>query len=229
MAGLGSRFFENGYKTIKYLLNINGTSIIEQILTNFDNKEKTLLILNRRNKDFSKINEILLKLKYKNFDIVEVGDTDGQLTTVIEGYNKSRFKNENEPIWIWNGDTIRLEKLPVDLFDKKNDIDAFIEVFNETGSHWSFVDKLGIVNTVIEKKRISNYCSSGLYGFRNFNQIISYYDNNKIEKVKGELFVSSVFNNLISEEKHVFAFYTSREKFLLCGTPSEYENSKKSI
>ena len=225
IAGKGNRFKENGYLISKYLLLIKNKPIIEHILSFFNPSKETLIILNKAAGHKSQMLNILNNLKFKNYDVVEVGDTDGQLSTVMQGFLISKFASYNGCVWIFNGDTIRTKHMPYELFNNKNN-DAFIEVFKENGEHWSFVDKLGDVSMVVEKERISDLCSTGLYGFRDISDLKYYYKNGLVMKSKGELYVSSLYNNFLDDKKSVWSFLTSRKAFHLCGTPVEYENSK---
>lgn len=221
IAGKGNRFKIAGYKTAKYLLPFKGKPIIEHILYYFDRNNSTLLISNKNDKNKTKLNETLEKMGFTDFEVIEIGDTDGQLTSVIKGVKKSKYRNYNGPFWIYNGDTIRKKALPNNLFEKIS-CEGYIEVFKESGDHWSFVDSLGLISRVTEKDRISEYCSTGLYGFRELQRIIKYVDEGSVLKLKNELYVSGIFENILNEGLKVWAFESNRNDFLLCGTPEEY-------
>lgn len=222
IAGKGSRFKTAGYKTAKYLLPVSGKPVIEHILSYFDKTIPTLLILNAQDSNKEIIERVLKDLGFEDFQVVEIYDTDGQLTSVVEGVMSSKYFNYQGPAWIYNGDTIRKKKLPYALLSN-NESEGFIEVFKEKGSHWSFVDSLGIISTITEKERISEYCCTGLYGFKNFNRIIQYVRNGNVAKLRNELYVSGVFQNIMDDDMTVWAFESDRNEFLLCGTPNEYE------
>jgi len=222
IAGKGSRFRSSGYTTAKYLLPVLGKSIIEHILSYFDKTRSTLIILNEQDSNKKQIERILKALDYKDFQVVEIADTNGQLTSVVNGVMKSKFYDYDGPAWIYNGDTIRKKELPYSFFEN-NDSEGFIEVFKEEGSHWSFVDSLGRISKITEKDRISEYCCSGLYGFKNLNRVIEYVRNGNVAKLKNELYVSGVYQNIMDDNMTVWAFESDRTDFLLCGTPKEYE------
>jgi dTDP-glucose pyrophosphorylase len=222
IAGKGSRFKSTGYTTAKYLLPVSGKPVIEHILSYFDKTIPTLLILNVQDANKNKIESVLEALDFEDFQVVEIEDTDGQLTSVAEGVMTSKYNNYDGPAWIYNGDTIRMKELPYSLLSN-NDSEGFIEVFKEEGSHWSFVDSLGVISIITEKDRISEYCCTGLYGFKNLNRIMGYVRNGNVEKLKNELYVSGVFQNIMDDNMTVWAFESDRNEFLLCGTPNEYE------
>jgi dTDP-glucose pyrophosphorylase len=223
IAGKGSRFKSAGYTTAKYLLPVSGKPIIEHILSYFDRKVPTLLILNKEDKNIEEIENILKSCDFRDFQVVEIDFTNGQLTSVINGIKTSKYCDYDGPVWIYNGDTIRKKKIPYLLF-KKDNFDGFIEVFKEEGTHWSFVDSLGEVSRITEKERISEYCCTGLYGFKNISRIIRYLKTGSVVKLKNEMYVSGVYQNLIDDNLRVYAFESDRKDFLLCGTPEEYNN-----
>ena len=222
IAGKGSRFKAAGYTTAKYLLPVSGKSVIEHILSYFDKSKPTLLILNQQDFNKKRIERILKALDFEDFQVLEIDDTDGQLTSVVEGLMISKYHNYDGPAWIYNGDTIRMKELPYSLLSN-NDSEGFIEVFKEEGSHWSFVDSLGKISRITEKNRISSYCCTGLYGFKNLNRVIQYVRNGNVAKLKNELYVSGVFQNIMDDNMTVWAFESDRHEFLLCGTPNEYQ------
>ena len=222
IAGKGSRFRSAGYTTAKYLLPVLGKPIIEHILSYFDKTKPTLLILNEQDSNKKKVERILKALNYEDFQVVEIADTNGQLTSVVNGIMNSKFSDYDGPVWIYNGDTIRKKELPYSLFTN-NSAEAFIEVFIELGDHWSFVDSLGVVSRITEKDRISNFCCTGLYGFKSLSRIINYMNARKVVKLKNELYVSGVFQNYLDDSLGVWAFDSDRSDFLLCGTPEEYD------
>lgn len=227
IAGNSSRFFNQGYDVVKYLLPLGKRTLIGRILNELDKKRSTLVILNSKFSSLSTIENCMEDLGFEDYEVVEIDQTNGQLMSVVEGVAKSRFKEYSEECWIFNGDTVRFGELPFELFRKKPEVDAFIEVFRQPGSHWSFVDKLGNVGVVSEKERISELCSTGLYGFRSLKTMTKFYNSSSFKLMKGESYVSSVFHQYMSENRTVWAFETPSENFLLCGTPSEYEEAKK--
>ena len=105
-----------------------------------------------------------------------------------------------------------------------NDTDGLIEVFNQDGDHWSFTDKLGKVGYVTEKKRISNFCSTGLYGFRSVSLFLKF--SNKVKLTNNEKYIIPIYNELIKEKYNVTSFLSKFNNFTLCGTPMEYELNK---
>jgi len=223
IAGESSRFFKAGYKEVKYKLSLfNSKSILWHILSYIDRREKIILVTNKKFKDSIWLEDLLNNLAFLSYDIIEVDSTDGQLTSASLGLENSKFDKEKikkEPLIIYNGDTIR--HIPFN-FNLKN-IDGYIEVFKESGDHWSFVDKLGDVSKVKEKERISSYCSTGIYGFSSVDLFLKYSKRSKL--IKKERYIAPLYNELIQDGLKVHSSLSERSCFTLCGTPEEYKET----
>lgn len=222
LAGNSKRFFDKGYKIVKYKLKIEKVTIIEKILEFIPKNEKIIIVLNRKFDDYIFIQNIMIKLNFKKFKIIEINDTRGQLETVYLGLiNSKGFWNSNENLTIYNGDTIRLLNNWI-----YEDCDGLIEVFKTEGDHWSFVDTIGIVNKVEEKNRISEFCSSGLYYFKSIKLIIDNF-NPYVSNNENELFIAPFYNYLIKKNYLIKSELTTKNNFIFCGTPEEYCQSIK--
>jgi hypothetical protein len=222
LAGLAKRFFDEGYTIVKYKLPYNNTNVIESIFSYLPKDEKLLLILNKQFNDYSYFNFFLKKEGFLNFHIVQIDSTRGQYETVELGLNLCQnFWTPNERMTIYNGDTIRKRK---EWF--YNDCDGYIEVFLSDGNHWSFVDKIGIVKKVVEKNRISDYCSSGLYYFRTIDFFLRYKELYFLEKIGlSEFFIAPYYNILIENSFKICSGLVNKTDFVFCGTPQEYLKS----
>lgn len=226
LAGDSSRFFREGYTEVKYKLLYDGRSIIESILAYIPRDLKVLIITNEKYEDVQFCTNILEKMGFNQFQVVEIQSTKGQLETLVLGLKLvDDFYNPEESLSVYNGDTIRKSQV-WEGFEG----DGYIEVFESEGSHWSFVDRLGKVNQVVEKNRISNYCSSGLYYFKKIDMVLTNYDAYKTNGVKeNELFVAPFYNFLIQNDFEIFSSNLSLDSFVFCGTPTEYNNSLLSL
>jgi len=221
LAGSSNRFFTAGYKIVKYKLPFKNSTVIENILSFVPQNIKLLIILNKKFNDLDFLHNILISSNFKSFKIVEINDTAGQLETVFNGLIEAKnFVDNSDSVTIFNGDTIR-KIHNWENFDGEGSIETFI---NE-GDHWSFVDKIGKVNIVTEKVRISSYCSTGLYYFKDVNMILDNYVNYQKIVKEGELYVAPFYNYLISQNKQIFSFLADKNNFVFCGTPVEYQES----
>ena len=216
LAGDSKRFFNKNYNMVKYKLPYNGSNIISQILKYIPKDESLVVVLNKKFNDFSFIEEILKK-NFSNFQILEIENTRGQLETLYFSLNKISFDKEDKLI-VYNGDTIRKDKNWENFPG-----DGCIEVFSGEGNHWSYIDNLKQVKKVAEKKRISNYCSSGLYYFRTIKLFLENYQSYKSNK--DELFISEYYNHLIDLGYKIKGKKIDIRKLVFLGTPEEYEKN----
>lgn len=220
LAGDSSRFFKAGFTIVKYKLLLEKKSVIELILGYIPRDQKILIVLNKKFKDLEFISNLLLSMNFLSFKVVEIDKTSGQFeTTILALEEASDFWVESDPLTIYNGDTIR--KSNVWEFDN---CDGFIEVFESEGLHWSFVDKIGKVDLVTEKKRISSFCSSGLYYFKHIKFILE-IRNEYLGYNLGELFIAPCYNLLIKKGLYIKSDKVDKSRFVFCGTPNEYKDA----
>ena len=220
LAGDSSRFFTAGYTIVKYKLPFSDATVIESILNYIPRTEKLLIVLNRKFNDVNFMVEILTSMNFINFRVVALEAKRGQFETVIKGLQAiPDFWNENEYITIFNGDTIRRSTN----WNFK-DCDGYIEVFEDEGTHWSFVDSIGIVSRVTEKDRISAYCSSGLYFFKSIHLILENMGT-YLASMNKEIYIAPFYNFLIQRGYLVMSGLVEKETFIFCGTPAEYQFS----
>ena len=226
LAGDSSRFFKAGYEEVKYKLIYHGKSILESILDYIPRDKKILIVTNEKHNDKFFCSELLGKMNFIDFSVVEIRSTIGQLETLINGLLKCKnFYDSDETLTVFNGDTIRKSK-SWDEFEG----DGYIEVFESEGLHWSFVDVIGRVNRVVEKKRISNFCSSGLYYFKNISIVLNNFEEYKNTVIQeSELFIAPFYNFLINKNFDIYSSKLELEAFVFCGTPLEYQKSILSL
>lgn len=224
LAGKGTRFRNAGYETPKFLLELGKRAILEWQLSEMDVSVPTLLILNYSDDVMTEVYGFMKSLRFVDFDIVQIGDTEGQMESVYEGLKKSKYFNRDYSAFIFNGDTIRLGRFPFSLFFE-SESEIFVEVFEQGGTHWSFVDSLGKVGTISEKVRISSLCSTGLYGFRSTKKMCSTFSKLKPKKA-AEYYVSALISVMLEDSAEVESFLSSSDNFFNCGTPEEYLSTK---
>jgi len=230
IAGKSTRFFQTGYREYKFLLPFNNKSILEHILFSFEKYFKIYPFIIIIRKDFddltkNKIISIIKNSGILDWQIVEVFETRGQAETVYEGI---KDHNINTPLYIWNGDTIRLIDLPI----IDDNVDGLIEVFVAEGSQWSFAnidEDLNVLN-VAEKKRISPYCSSGLYYFKSIEIYKYLYDLYISEEdiwYAQEPYIAPMYNKALEINLKIKGSIKDFSDFIFCGNPKEYEDVTK--
>jgi dTDP-glucose pyrophosphorylase len=220
LAGDSTRFFNSGFKVVKYKLMLGSLSVIERILNYIPRNEKILIVLNSKFNDYIFFLDLLLSMSFINFHIVEIDKTKGQFESVILGlYKSTNFWNELDSLTVYNGDTIR----KANSWKFKN-CDGYLEVFESEGTHWSFVDKIGKITKVTEKNRISSYCSSGLYFFKHIKFILE-FQKKYLETNTRESYIAPYYNLLLDKGMNVQSGLVNINNFIFCGTPEEYKES----
>ncbi|EIT7143529.1 glycosyltransferase family 2 protein [Vibrio vulnificus] len=233
MAGLSSRFYKAGYVKPKYMLEANGNTLFAHSVNSFKKYFSTELFIfvirdvcDTNSFVIQQLNEIGV-LHYKI--IVLENETRGQAETVYES-----LKNlpRDESITIFNIDTFRPNFIFPD-FDES--IDGYLEVFIGDGENWSFAkteneNSTKVIETA-EKRKISNYCCTGLYYFKTIesylDSYLKYIDLPFDEWEKGELYIAPLYNSLIRDGKNIHVKIINREDVIFCGVPEEYLEFKK--
>ena len=222
MAGYNTRFHDVGFDIPKYLLPWNGTTIIHDIIQNLGETHQTVLVANKRDVYFKdQLLETIKPLGLEEQNILYIGDTKGQAHTAAVGIGQ--LYDDNIPTFIHNADTIVAGRSLDLIADSMNDLyDAYIDVFVGNSPKYSYVRAFEeIVLEIVEKKQISPYASSGLYGFLTGNMYMSYY-NSLIQK-DHELYVADVIQNMIGAGKQVFMNgLGNNQETTVLGSPQEY-------
>ena len=222
MAGNSSRFKNGGYKLQKYELPIWEYNLFVASVLSFKNYFDTdhFIFITRSDHNNSEfINKSLSNLKINSFQVVKLDfETSGQAHTVYEGLKKLHLNKFDQQLYIFNIDTIRPN------FKKPKNLKNFLEVTNLIGENWSFakIDKNNNVTQTTEKKRISDFCSTGLYGFESSKIFINFFQDYS-NKYKRESYVAPMYNLLIKRNIIVKINEINQDEVFFAGTPSEYE------
>lgn len=232
MAGQSRRFFEAGYTRPKYMLPLLGKTLFDWSVLSFRKyftSEHFVFVVRDIFETPKFVAQSCENLGLNSYEIIILDrETEGQAETVFLGISGTKHRSSTmEHLLIFNIDTIR----PGFHFPGKV-YDGYIEVFKAEGGHWSFVepvDNTSFVKRTTEKERISDLCSTGIYGFRDTDLFLhAYYtEKNAVHRLSQELFVAPIYNHLIKEGAQI-SFYEVPEPSVICsGTPAEYETLLK--
>lgn len=222
MAGLSSRFAKSGYTLPKYMLYVDNKSLFRLAVESFERyfKLSKFTFICRDvycTKQFIE-NECKL-IGIDNYNIVTVEPTSGQAETVYIGIKEL---NKNEDILIFNIDTFRPNYIFPD-----NVGDGYLECFIGEGQNWSYAKtKDGTVYSDVvetaEKCEISNFCSTGIYYFKNIcNFEKSFLECN--DNINNERYVAPLYNCMIKDGKQIKVNLIDKSDVIFCGTPEEYK------
>ena len=222
MAGYNTRFHDVGFDIPKYLLPWNGTTIIHDIIQNLGETHQTVLVANKRDVYFKdQLLETIKPLGLNESNILYIGDTKGQAHTAAVGIGQ--LHEMELQTFIHNADTIVKGRSLGSIADSMNDMyDAYIDVFVGNSPKYSYVRAFEeTVLEIVEKKQISPYASSGLYGFLTASMYMSYYDS-LIQKVH-ELYIADVIQNMIGAGRKAFMNgLGNNQETIVLGSPQEY-------
>jgi dTDP-glucose pyrophosphorylase len=221
MAGYNTRFHDVGFDIPKYLLPWNGTTIIHDILKNFGDVHQTVLVANKRDVYFKEqLLEEIRPLGLNENNILYIGDTKGQAHTAEIGI--TQLLRSSLPTFIHNADTIVTGRNLGMISNLLNHYEAYIDVFVGNSPKYSYVRAYeDTVLEIVEKKQISPYASSGLYGFSSANLYKQFY--NRCVQQNEELYISDVIQKMISATKKVFMnSLGGNQDTIVLGSPQEY-------
>lgn len=229
MAGLSSRFTRAGYDRPKWMLPLAGRPLFDWSLMGFREslERETCLIIHLANpevSDFVRARTQALGIRHAEF-VSLPEPTRGQADTVAAGLAEAQAAGD-ESLTIFNVDTIRPDYRPAPVLQT---CDGWLECFEGEGDHWSFArpqsEGSDRVAEVTEKRRVSPYCSTGLYWFRSANLFTQAFAAGEDDLTAGELYVAPLYQRLIDEGRDVRFGVIPPEDIFFSGTPAEYEHT----
>ena len=232
MAGLGSRFKNSKFSSIKPLININKKPMYawatDSLPLNYCHK--LIFILLKSQDDYKVLyNDIMNRYKKYNPTILTVPKlTRGQSETVLKS---KKIINNNYPLLIHNADTaFKINKSWVNILKDKSP-DGALLVFKSNENRWSFSksNHKGEVIEVREKIPISNWASTGTYYFKKGKEYVELAEDDIKRKIieKGEFYIAPLYNKMIKKKKKVINI--NIDKLLCFGTPEDLEKSLKQL
>lgn len=201
MAGRGSRYSNVGYTTPKPLIEIDGKPMIYHAFQSIKNVQfrKLIFVALKEHEENYQVSQILKKYIPHAFELILLDDvTEGQLCTVLKA---AHFFEKQEGLLIAASDSFIESNIAEEIIEHQ--FDGLISVGDMPGEQWSFakVDKDNNVMEVSEKKRISEYASTGIYYFsdaKKFQLEAEKLIENK-ETTKNEYYVMPLYSKFIQE------------------------------
>lgn len=226
MAGLSSRFFKAGYDRPKWMLPLAGRTLFDWSLLSFSDQfetEEFLIVFREEYAARAFIEERVHKLGIKRVRLVALkAPTLGQADTVALGLS-GIGANDAEPIIIFNIDTIRpgFRKTP-----SMTDSAGWLECFNGEGDHWSFVkedaQRRGMAEKVVEKRRISDNCCTGMYYFSSCELFDRALAAERTDPSMPELYIAPLYQKIIDWRMPVSFDIIGQSRIFFSGSPDEY-------
>jgi UDP-N-acetylglucosamine diphosphorylase / glucose-1-phosphate thymidylyltransferase / UDP-N-acetylgalactosamine diphosphorylase / glucosamine-1-phosphate N-acetyltransferase / galactosamine-1-phosphate N-acetyltransferase len=210
MAGRGSRFAETGVDVPKPLIDVRGKPMYSWAVDSLPlSLARSVIFICLHEHLQTQDLEADIRSRYAHLNPVLLSlnqVTEGQACTVLAARD---LIDSDEPLLIYNADTYCRSALTETLSQTDQQLDGLIGVFQAAGDKWSFarMDKTGYVVETAEKRRISDWATTGLYYFSKGRNFVRYADEMIAgnDRVNGEFYVAPVYNRMIAAGAHVRA------------------------
>lgn len=237
MAGLGKRFVDKGYKTIKPLIPISGKPMVIQANNDLPKSHCTVFVMRENIKGYEIIRDKINKNDINAMISSVKGLTSGQAITALEGLNylEKNYDGIIEPVTIGACDNgclyhmesfdklINKEEVDIIVWGKRNHLHA---KRNPKMYGWIDVMQSGEIKGVKVKEPISNKLDEpiiiGTFSFKHANYLRDTVNNliSKNQKINGEFYLDSCINEAIKMGLKCYLFEVDR--FLSWGTPNDF-------
>ena len=199
----GTKFKDMGYKRPKPLINIFGKEMIFWLLDNINliSFKEIIISYNKILKMFNF--EDLMKKKYPHYNFKFFcleKDTNGEVETIFNTLEEFKFKLENLPILLINGNSFYTTDI-IKSWNGENKIFVFEDYLDESIYSYIQINETNNMVNIIEKIKISNLACTGAYGFKSLYELKIVCKNiiENIEIKKNEHCTSLIINELIKK------------------------------
>jgi len=233
MAGLGSRFLQEGFTLPKPLIEVNKKPLIQHSIETLKLNGKYIFIIRKCENPiyFEKLQNKLKELQPNCVIIVLDSITKGSVETCLYA---SDYINNDEELIITNCDQ-RLE-WDSELFNefiKDNSIDGCVVTHESNNPKHSYakIDDNNVISLIKEKEVISNNALIGLHYWKkgkdfvsSARQLLTEFD----KKNRLECYISETLNYLIEQNKLIKSYNIPCNEYICLGTPYDVSiyNSK---
>lgn len=225
MAGRARRFADAGVRVPKPLIDVRGRPMYAWAVDSLPLRlaRRIVFVCLREHLEGWAL-EPDIRARYRALDPVIVpldGVTEGQVCTVLAA---RALIPRDAPLLVYNADTYCRTNLARVLPTLGSEVAGMIGVFRAPGEQWSFarVDACGRVVETSEKRRISDWATTGLYWFARGGDFVAHADAMIAANERaggGEFYVAPVYNRLIAAGLQV-RVDEAREVWAL-GTPED--------
>ncbi len=229
MAGLGSRFVQEGYKVPKQLINIQDRHLIDISLACLDLEQANLIFVVRDEAVYNHNIDLILKQKYGDDIKIVILDklTEGSVCSCLMA---EKYIDNDAPLLIH---TLDVEFRPVFPVTSMLDLnaDGIILTFKSNSPNYSYaeVDESGYVLRTAEKKVVSNNACVGIYGYKKGSDFCKYAREmiKRDIRTRNEFYIAPLYNIFVEAGKKIIT--KSVEKMHVFGTPDEFKFYKENV
>lgn len=223
-----SNFFKDSYFP-KPLIEINGKTILETVVCNYDSLKDKNFIFIFNDDECKKFHlDSSVKILSPNCKVIKlINQTAGALCTSLMAID---FINNDAPLIIANSDQlINIDYSSVVAFFNNNSLDAGLITFPDIHPRWSYARvKDNNVVEVAEKRPISKEAIAGFYYYQKGCYFVEAAQKVilKQNSLEGRYYISSSINELILEGKKIGIYNIQKSQYFSFYSPSkikEYE------
>lgn len=230
MAGLGSRFKSDLFKTIKPLIPIAGKPMIHEVLKSLKLSGNYHFVI-RNDEYVSQLTHVLKEL-IPNCNLIYVNEvTDGPASTCLMAQNlidsdeQLIIANSDQVLW-WNADIFQ-ELIKI------NQLDGLVVTFdsNSLKNSYARIDKDGFVLEIKEKVVISDLALAGIHYWKRGRDFVSSANQmiNDKNRSFGEYYVGPTYNYLIQEGAKISTYHLSKLQHYPVGTPEDLQKYEEKL
>jgi dTDP-glucose pyrophosphorylase len=224
MAGDGSRFTAAGYEIPKFLIDINGMTMVQRAMITMGIGARYIYVVKAEDNKKYNLSELLPPFTSDlEVIVLEVDEpTDGPAASVLVA---KEYIDNDDFLVISNPDQI-VEWVPNNFLrdaGEGRNLYGSIATFTAEGDQWSYAktNEEGLVTEVAEKKQISDQATAGIYYWRQGSDFVKYAEQmiKKDIRVNGEFYVAPVYNEAIPDGMRVATYPV--DKMIPLGTPED--------
>jgi NDP-sugar pyrophosphorylase family protein len=234
LAGKNQFFPETEYPFPKPLIELNGKTMIELVINNFDSiKEEKQFIFIVNSDDCKKyhLDNVLNLLTNDNCKIIQINnETKGAACSAMMAIE---YINNEDPLIIANADQLFDDDLGK-IVSSFKDVDGGVVSFESIHPRWSYarVDKHNYIVETAEKRPLSKHAIAGFFYFKEGKDFIESSMNmiKKDASVNDLYYISPTFNEMVLQNKKLVIKEIDNTKYHTFYTPQkiqEYERLKQ--
>lgn len=225
MAGLASRFTNEGYKLPKPLIKINGSTLIEHTINTLNLKGRYIFVT----RDFgsedynNQLSELLKEICPDCIEIKLNNTTKGSVETCLKALE---YINNDEELIITNCDQ-RTEWESSDFleFVHNDNVDGCVVTYTSDSPKNSFckVDSDNFIIQMAEKRPISNIALIGLHYWKKGRYFVDSAHSLMKDLIDSprEPYVSETYNYLINNGLKIKPYHLHNNEYIALGTPED--------
>jgi dTDP-glucose pyrophosphorylase len=232
LAGKNLFFPESDYPYPKPLIEVNGKTMIEQVLKNFttlSEQKQYIFIVNSSDCKKYHLDNVLSLLTDQECKIIKVdGETKGAACSVLMAIDDI---DNDDPLIIANADQIFSTGIE-GFINKFGSSDAGVVTFKSVHPRWSYalMDEEGFVIETAEKRPISKHAIAGFYYFRHGHDFVESTMQmiKKDANIDGLYFIAPSLNEMVLKGKKIISKEVNTSTYHTFYSPQkikEYERS----